>query len=310
MRLFRYNRDIIIITGCNAVGKTTASNYLRNWASLHNIPQENTIVADSHCLFEAMQDDDETGGHHHTHNWCQSDQHGHNYNDNQPEFPFTVTDNTLPDAMRINFFSKLTNLETGKLWFAEWAAGVNTNPPDDSSSNIDYSYAKVKSMLQNKSISAGWLKRVKAVVHISANECMRFDLNKRRLIPSTARPEAIEKGTAFWQKDEQVLRFYGKDDFAEIKDLLEAHNIDIHTIENDGDERFYHKLAAVADEIFVTGKTPVAKLLSGMATITKHSLIYIQISHIFSRLRQANERKQQETQPPTVTEPVKEKASV
>ena len=59
MRLFRYNRDVIIITGCNAVGKTTASNYLRNWASLHNIPQENTIIADSHCLFEAMQDDDE-----------------------------------------------------------------------------------------------------------------------------------------------------------------------------------------------------------------------------------------------------------
>ena len=130
----------------------------------------------------------------------------------------------------INFFSKLTSLGTGKLWFAEWAAGVNTNPPDDPSSNIDYSYAKVKSVLQNKSISAGWLKRVKAVVHISADECMRFDLNKRRLIPSTAQPEAIEKGTAFWQKDEQVLRFYGKDDFHEIKDLLEAHDIDIHTI--------------------------------------------------------------------------------
>ena len=310
MSLFGNRRDVIIITGCNTVGKTTASNYLRYLAKIRNIPHEEKIVADSQSLFEAMQQDHSVAGIHHTHNWCRSDQQIHNHNDNQPEFPFTVIDNTLPDTMRINFFSKLTNLGTGKLWFAEWAAGVNTNPQDSPSSKIDYSYAKVKNMLQVKSIPDSWLKRVKAVIHISADECMRFDLNKRRLIPSTAQPESIEKGTAFWQKDEQVLRFYGTDDFAEIKDLLKAHNIDIYTIKNNGDTGFYHELAAVADEILVSGKIPVAKLLSDKASITKNSVFYIQISHIFSRHRQVNEKKQQEAQHLEVTKPVKEKAPV
>ncbi len=310
MTFFGKKRDIIIVTGCNAVGKTTATNHLRELATKYNIPHENKIIADSQCLFEAMQDDDETGGHHHTHNWCQSGRQGHIHDGCHPEFPFTVTDNNLPEVMRIKFFSRLTYLGTGKLWFAEWAAGINTNPLDDPSSNINYSYTKVKSLIQDKSIPDGWLKRVKAVIHISADECVRFDLNKRRLLPTIARPEAIEKGTAFWQKDEQILRFYGKDDFDEIKELLEAHDIDIHTIENKGDDVFYDQLIGVADEIFATGKTPVAELLSRMATFTKHSLIYLQTSDKFSQFSQINERKQQETRHLADTEPVKEKISV
>lgn len=303
-------RDIIIVTGCNAVGKTTASNYLRKFANSHNIPLENCIFSDSQCLFEAMQLDDLASGLHHTHDWCTTGIQGHSHHLDQPLFPFTVTDDELPNIMRQQFFSKLTELpNTGKIWFVEWAAGINTNPPEDPASNIDYSYSLVKRLLLDGTLSDGWLKRIKAVVHLEAKNHVRFDLNKKRCIPSFPRVEAIEKGTAFWQKDERVLRFYGKDDFAEIKDLLEAHDIDIHTVENNGDDCFYHKLASVADIIFVTGKTPVAKLLSGMATITKHSIIFLQIS-IFSRLRRPNERKQQKTRPLANTEPVKEKASV
>ena len=107
MRLDGNECDIIIVTGCNAVGKTTASNYLRNLASLRNIPHENRIVADSQCLFEAMLSDDRGGGLHHTHDWCERDSKGHTHHLNQPLFPFTVTDSELPDIMRLQFFSQL-----------------------------------------------------------------------------------------------------------------------------------------------------------------------------------------------------------
>jgi hypothetical protein len=307
MLFFDKKRDIIIVTGRNAVGKTTASNHLRELATKFNIPHENIIIADSQCLFESMQMDDLVGGFHHTHEWCQPRIQGHSHDSNSPLFPFTVMDNELPNKMRRRFFKKLTKLRSsGNFWFVEWAGGVNTNHD----SSIDYSYAHVKCMLEEGILSTKWLKRVKAIIHVTAEDQVRFALNKKRSVPFSPRPEAIENGTAFWQKDEQVLRFYGKDDFAEIKDFLEAHDIDIHPIENNGDDCFYHKLAAIADAIFVTGKTPVAKPLSSFAPFTKHSIIYMQIAEIFSRRRQVNERKQSEIQPLANTERVKGKNSV
>lgn len=245
-------RDIIIVTGCNAVGKTTTTNYLRDQANLRNLPHENKIVADSQCLFEAMQLDDHTGGLHHTHDWCITDTQGHSHPLDQPIFPFTVTDNELPDTMRRHFFTKLTALpKTGKLWFAEWAGGINTNPPDDPTSLIDYSYLKVKGMLQEERLPDGWLKRVKAVIHVKANSDVRIALNQRRTIPSSAYPEALQGGTAFWKKDERVLRFYGRDDFDEIKDRFQSVNVPIHTIENDGESCFFQYLEILASTLFL-----------------------------------------------------------
>src|SRR5271169_3039928 len=137
MSLISNERDIIIITGCNAVGKTTASNYLRKYAILHHISYENKIVADSQLLFEAMRLDDSAGGYHHTHDWCVKDSEGHTHNQGEPEFPFMITDNELPNRMRINFFTQLTVLpKTDDIWFVEWAGGVNTNLLLDTKSTI------------------------------------------------------------------------------------------------------------------------------------------------------------------------------
>ena len=253
MHLDGNERDIIIVTGCNAVGKTTASNYLRELASLRNIPHENRIVADSQCLFEAMQSDDRGGGSHHTHDWCERDSKGHTHHLNQPLFPFTVTDNELPDIMRLQFFSQLAKLpKSGNLWFVEWAAGVNTHSLEDPASCIDYSYAKVKSMLQEGSLPDGWLSRVEAVIHLEANYYVRLRLNAQRPIPGFAQPEALEQGTAFWLKTEKVLRFYGRDDFIEIEDLLWNAGIPVRNLNNDGGQAFYKILAEVAPAIFLS----------------------------------------------------------
>lgn len=207
-----------------------------------------------------MQLDDEAGGTHHTHDWAKKGTIGHIHNLGQPEFPFIVTDNELPNKMRIQFFTKLTNLpQTGKLWFVEWAGGINTNPPDDPTSCIDYSYATVKRMLLEGSLPDGWLKRVKAIIHLEANYPVRFALNQKSSIPSSIKVEAIAQGTAFWQKDERVLRFYGLDDFVEIEGQLKAAGISIYPLNNDGGGSFYKILESIADELFKRDKVIVGK---------------------------------------------------
>lgn len=269
MRLFGNKRDIIIVTGCNAVGKTTASNHLRELATLYNIPHENIIIADSQCLFEAMQMDDLDGGFHHTHDRCQPGIQGHSHHSDLPIFPFTVIDNELPNQMRKRFFNKLTKLHSkGKFWFVEWAGGVNSNQD----SSIDYSYARVKCMLEEGMLPTKWLKRVKAIIHVTAEEQVRFALNKQRSVPFFPRPEAIENGTAFWQKDERVLQFYGRDDFIEIQGLLEKADITVYTIKNIGSRCFFEDLEIAAKKIFFSERIAVAKaskLSSDTATVAK-----------------------------------------
>jgi hypothetical protein len=256
MHLFKKKRDIIIVTGRNAVGKTTASNYLRKLATLHNIPYESRIIADSQCLFEEMEKDDRAHGLHHTHDWCRPEEQSHIHDLDQPVFPFTVTDNALPNRMRKRFFKKLTKLpSTDKFWFVEWAGGVNTN----ANKSIDYSYSQVKFMLERGKLPYKWLKRVQAVIHVTAEDEVRFALNKQRSVPFSACPEAIEKGTAFWQKNERVLEFYGKDDFFEIEGLLENAGISICMIENNGNSYFFENLEKVANKIFLSDRTANAK---------------------------------------------------
>jgi len=265
MRFFETQKDIIIVTGCNAVGKTTASNYLRNLATSYKIPYESKIIADSQCLLEAMEEDDKKRGLHHTHGWCESHGTGHRHDKDQPIFPFTVTDNELPDKMRKTFFKKLANLpKTNKYWFVEWAGGVNIHPD----SPVNYSYAYVKSMLEKGFLHDKWLKRVKAIIHITAEKDIRFALNKRRKIPFLVCPEAIEEGTAFWQKNEHVLDFYGKDDFSEIEGLFLSENITIKMVQNTGSDCFFESLEIIAKKIFVAESNAVVKITASMPSGT------------------------------------------
>jgi hypothetical protein len=281
MRLFGNKRDIIIVTGSNAVGKTTASNYLRKLATSYNIPYESRIIADSQCLFEAMQKDDRIHGLHHIHDWCEPGEQGHIHDLDHPVFPFTVTDNELPDRMRKSFFKKLAKLpSTNKFWFVEWAGGINTNPD----SLIDYSYSHVKFMLEKRMLPDKWLKRVKAVIHVTATNEVRFALNKQRTIPFSACPEAIERGTAFWQKNEQVLGFYGKDDFSEIEDLLGNASITISKIENNGSSSFFEDLETVAKKIFLSESNAVAKSPKTSSTSTDVAKTVLSISGIWAAM--------------------------
>lgn len=251
MSLVENKRDIIIVTGCNVVGKTTASNYLRKLVTLRKIPSGKRLISDSQCLFKTMLKDDEEGGLHHTHDWCKKDTRGHKHNPGQPVFPFTVTDNELPDRMRQDFFSKLRTLpRNGNLWFVEWAAGVNTNPSDNPISYIDYSYTTVKKMLQGETLPDIWLKRVKVVIHLKADNNVRHCLNEKSYISSFTQSAVLEQGTASWLKDERILNFYGKDDFSEIESVFRNADIPIYPVKNDGTCTFFNLLKIAAETIF------------------------------------------------------------
>lgn len=64
--------------------------------------------------------------------------------------------------------------------------------------------------------------------------------------------QASEEGTGKWKKSEEVLRFYGKDDFEEsgLADFFRQHDIPVYTVVNDGTPRFFERLSNVFNKIF------------------------------------------------------------
>jgi hypothetical protein len=238
-------RNIILITGRSAVGKTTAAKYLRDQCFLHNIPCEDRVISDALSLLKVLQKDDDNGGFHHTHEWCEPSEHGtgHSHLESPSMLPFIVTDNTLPDDMLSDFFTELKNIPgNDKIYIAELAGGAK---PADSESEIDYSYAKIARILREQELSGerklpvDWLNHVYLVIHLVATDENRLVFNEKRSVFSS---EDVLDGVASWQTDTKVLEFYQRDDFDEIEDILNAYDIHIYTIRNDGSNSLFKKL--------------------------------------------------------------------
>jgi len=233
--------NIILITGRNAVGKTTASKHLRDKCVQSDLFCEDKTISDALSLLKTMQGDDEQGGFHHTHNWCESKEYnrGHSHRLRQPVLPFTVLDNTLPDAMLLDFFTELSEIpQTNIIYIAEWAAGSNTNPKDTSASEIDYSYEKVRGMLEEEKLPVDWLTKVHSVIHLTASDENRCLFNEQRYVPCL---EEMLDGTTSWPIQRKILQFYGYDDFSEIEDVFRDRNIPIFEIANDGSSALFEK---------------------------------------------------------------------
>ncbi len=240
--------DIILVTGRNMVGKTTAIYHLKKYIDLDKI--HNEIITDSQYLFESMMQDDKSGGIHHTHSWCEKSSRGHKHNsrEDEPIFPFTVTDNTIPDSTFHLFFTALNNLPhiNNKIYFVELAGGRNTLFKDESGSDINYSYAKIKRIYQENLKYRKWMERVRTVIHITAADETRQILKHRRLMHF---PKDLAKNTASWLIDERVLQFYGYDDFFEIQGLFDSSGVTVHDIKNDGSVFFFDRLNCLSKEL-------------------------------------------------------------
>ena len=189
--------DIILITGCNVVGKTTAIYHLTKYIGIEKV--HCNTVTDSRYMLGAIRQDDKSDGLHHTHGWCNKSNVGHKHRseENEPMFPFTVTDNTIPDATFDLFFTALNRLPhiSNKIYLVELAGGKNTLPASDPSSTVDYSYTKIKKMYLDNPKYQAWLARVHAVIHITADDEIRQNLKDKRLMHY---PKDIAKDTASW----------------------------------------------------------------------------------------------------------------
>src|SRR5690349_244099 len=135
-----YTKDIVLIIGQNAVGKTTAFRYFTWIAEQQGIAYEPEPVSDFLFILKQALMDDKQGGFHHYHNWSEAKTGGHSHENGEATIPFAVTHNNLVDGMQEEFLHTITLLPRfGKLRFVEWTGGINTNPPEEPASQVDFS---------------------------------------------------------------------------------------------------------------------------------------------------------------------------
>lgn len=242
-------KDIILIAGPNAVGKTTASSYLMQIARERGIAYEPTPVDDFSYLFKQVLKDDLSGGHHHYHDWSEERSKGHSHANGGAYIPFVVTHTALSDSMHNEFFSAIASLpKMGKLWFVEWTGGGNTNPPDNPAAHTDFSFTRASKMIKEGRWPIQWLERIYAVIHTSADIETRFLLNTK----DSEYPHLKESsGQILVRRITTVLEIFGQDDFSSIEPLFRNAGMElIFDLCNKGGDRFYDELASISDSLF------------------------------------------------------------
>ncbi len=241
-------RSIILVSGQNAVGKTTTCNLLSEIAREKHIPYATKPISDLFFLLdEIMIDDHLNGGRGHYHEWCSHKRGGHSHLHNEPITPFTVTDNQLIDNMFAKFFNMLSSAATDRLCFAEWTGGMNTNPPDEPASEIDLSFSRIGKLLETGTFSSRWLDHVHAVIHPIADLNTRYALNRQQ---HSDLPEELDSGRVSPKKTITNLRIFGEDDFGHIRHIFEEKGIPVYYVDNTGDVLFFERIKKLAHQIF------------------------------------------------------------
>ncbi len=244
-----YTKDIILIIGQNAVGKTTAFRYLTWIAEQRGIVYEHKPISDFFFLLQQTLIDDERGGFHHYHNWSKVKSGGHSHANGEPTIPFAVTHNDLVDGMQEEFLHAITLLpRLEKLQFVEWTGGINTNPLEEPASHVDFSFNRVAKKMQEDLLPLQWIERVHAVIHISAQTTTRFFFNTK---DSTDQSSQILSGQVSARRISTVLNLFGYDDFAKIEPFFRRAGVRfVFSVCNRGDDGFYRDLRGIGDVIF------------------------------------------------------------
>lgn len=243
------NRDVILVIGPSASGKTHVLNLLRQEiAETYRLPHELIPLSDSHTILARVAQDDLSGGHHHYHPWSRGkDTHDHTQH---PEIiPFTLAGNRIGHAFIRDFFRELTRLPyTGVIRYAEWSGGKNTNPLDDPASRTNLSFETITRLMRTGNIPGEGLDRVLAAIHVETPRKYRTQLNDSRSVPSA---DEIKFGFASWPLDQAAMNIFGEDDFGEdTQSLLQEYHIPfIRTIHNNNDDSLGRELRVILPDI-------------------------------------------------------------
>jgi hypothetical protein len=244
-------KNVLLVTGGNATGKSTVIEYLQSIAKTNNIPFKKCPITDADAIVEAMKNDDEKGGLHHFHPWVINPTKGHIHKPSDPYFPFSSIGNKMIDEMYQILFDKLSKITSSKsLLFIEIAGGKNTLDPKHPSNTADHSYQKLKRLLTSKENSSQWLSRVRAVFHLHASSSMRNRLNKT-IVNKTIDP-LIDIS---WPKEETALNIFGYAEFKEsgIEDIFLENDISFFHIENTVNNEFFERVSIEFLELMKKG---------------------------------------------------------
>lgn len=242
-------RDVILVIGPSASGKTHVLNLLRREiAETYGLPHEIVPLSDSHTILDRVREDDRLGGRHHYHSWSR-DMDSHNHADHPEIIPFTLAGDRIGHAFIRDFFQGLANLpHTGVIRYAEWSGGKNTNPREDRASLTDLSFQTITRLIRQGRIPAEGLDRVVAAIHVDTSREYRMHLNEDRSMPTAAE---IKFGYASWPLDQAGMNIFGEDDFLnDTPSLLNEHKIPfIRTLHNNLDGSLDRELRSVLPEI-------------------------------------------------------------
>src|SRR5438309_360492 len=100
-------RDIILMIGPFATGKTYTRQYLQSWANEHNIPYEEELLSDNLTILKNMEKDDARGGFYHYHSWCLGNTNGHTHSSGKSKLPFIAYGNEILDGTYKDLFEKM-----------------------------------------------------------------------------------------------------------------------------------------------------------------------------------------------------------
>jgi hypothetical protein len=236
-----YTRNLIVLVGPSATGKTQGINALRKFLDGRDILYEPNSFTDARFILEEIKKDDrETGGQNHYHEWCEGVTTGHTHEHNEPDFGFTVTGQRIPTGMYRSFLKQLSEQRLqDRLYLAEWSGGVNGHPQDHPAGGVDYSFGRMREEMKAGTYPMEWTQRVLAVIHPWVPSFdKRTHLNNLRMGVNPS-PEEVELGVRSWHLPPSAMELFHGDDFeTDLRPYLESHGLGgrIYSVENGGED--------------------------------------------------------------------------
>lgn len=235
-------RNIILITGPFADGKTKLIQALQAEFAMRRVPFESKVITDATYLLEAIAWDDQVNrGVNHMHSETGLPV-AHSHNGSAPDYDFVATGRAIQEYMFAHFFDELSvTRPSDRYYFAELAGGRGIHPETHPAVLNDYSYLSMVSQMTMGRYKSAWTRDVAYVIHPHAPYESRRAWNEDRRLHPPGEVE-IAKGFVSWPVPDVVMRNTGIDDFEELQTFLESQGVPpsrIETIENNGGPDFF-----------------------------------------------------------------------
>jgi hypothetical protein len=244
-------RNIILVTGSMAGGKTDLIHHVMGDFSRQNIPFDPLIITDSTYMVDAVvRDHRETDGMHHIHGEGQQPS-PHAYDQASEHLTFINVSSQMQRWMFQPFFADIPRLtDDDQYHFVEGAVGVNRTSPELLTSRNDYSCQSLVEGFRSGIYDSSWIPRVAVIIHVTSDYGLREQLNNEIRRRKSFLIGQDQTGDASRPLPPAVLLFTKDDDFPHLKNYLvdeQRLNGRVMTIKNDGTPSFFERALAALE---------------------------------------------------------------